>query len=464
MDTIILGLIQGNKDLSLPIATDENFINEMNKVKNEWLSLKNTIELTRNGGDQEDLLKESESYFATTNSAVASAEAFSKGKVQTLKFIQILLLGLNFVLLVLIWFISSNRISNPINQLIQIVNNLNVSESIPEKFMNRKDEIGGLSLGFQNVINNIKELVDNLIITADKLHDSSITLEMISQESSSSSMEIAKTIEEIAHGASEQAAEIQKGVDEIGLLRQLVVDDQKKVNKLRLAAEQINLLKDEGTAILSDLIEKTNENGKVAKEVQGTIIETHESAKNIVNASLMIKQISDQTNLLALNAAIEAARAGEYGRGFAVVAEEIRKLAEDSNRFTSEIENIIDVLSIKIDTAVKKTNEMDTIVKIQSESVASTENKFNGISESIDEIKRNIESIGQSTNEIANKNVNIADMVQSLSAIAQENAASTQEVSASVEEQTAAIDQIAEASNLLAELTNKLNISIKQFK
>lgn len=178
----------------------------------------------------------------------------------------------------------------------------------------------------------------------------------------------------------------------------------------------------------------------------------------------MIKQISNQTNLLALNAAIEAARAGEHGRGFAVVAEEIRKLAEDSNKFTSEIENIIHVLSSKIDTAVKKTGEMGDIVKIQSESVTSTENKFNGIAESIDEIKMHIESIGESTNEIANKNVNISDMVQNLSAISQENAASTQEVSASVEEQTAAMDQITEASHVLAELAEKLNVSMKKFK
>lgn len=65
--------------------------------------------------------------------AVSAAEAYSKGKVQALKIIQILILGLNFVLLALIWFISSNRISKPLNQLIHIINNLNVSENIPRR-------------------------------------------------------------------------------------------------------------------------------------------------------------------------------------------------------------------------------------------------------------------------------------------------------------------------------------------
>ncbi len=462
LDGIINGLIEGDTDLGLPRATDAAFINQMNKVKNEWQSLKESIEVAT--GNFDSLVTESENYFASTNAAVTAAEAFAAGKVVSLKYIQTILMIMNIALFVAIWFISSIRISNPLKRLIKIIEDLDVSEKIPEKFLNRKDEIGELSRAFGKVMNDIKALIEGIAVTSDRLTESSFILSGVSDETSNSFMEIAKAIEGIAGGASYQALETQKGVSEMESLGMLVDEDQNKVKELRLVAERVNELKNEGTAILDDLIKKTVQNGKAAKEVRTTIIETNESAKDIVSASLMIKEISDQTNLLALNAAIEAARAGDHGRGFAVVADEIRKLAENSNKFTSEIEKITNMLTVKTDEAVKKIEEMDMVVKIQSESVSSTEAKFSGISCAIDDIKKYINSISRSTDEIANKNIVIIDMIQSLSAIAEESAANTQEMSASVEEQTAAMDQIAEASKVLSQLAEKLNGGMKQFK
>jgi methyl-accepting chemotaxis protein len=400
---------------------------------------------------------------------VALEEEFFQGLVAMQR--ALLFASIAFVLIgILIAVLLGRSIARPITYLSEELNkiaqyDLTVEEDKQgEKIRKKEDEIGKIAKAVQTMRSNLKNLIHEINDDAVNVAASSEELTATSEQVSLASDEVAKTIEEIADGAMDQAKETTDGAQEMNILGEIITAEIELVKILSDSANEVNQLKEEGLVVLKDLEVKTNENNDASKEVQSIIIETNNNADKIESASDMIKGIAEQTNLLALNASIEAARAGEAGKGFAVVADEIRKLAEETNQFAGEISDTITSLSNMTEKGVETMNKAGKIVEEQKVSLDNTHNKFQGISEAVEQVKNVVIELNESTENMMGKKTEIINIIENLSAISEENAASTEEASASVEEQTASMAQISEASEELSKLAEEMQKSISKFK
>ncbi|RXM78651.1 methyl-accepting chemotaxis protein [Clostridium tetani] len=364
---------------------------------------------------------------------------------------------------------ASGSIAKPIALLtahIERVANYDLTfvEDETSNYLNRKDEIGKIGNAIVIMQNNFKALIKSVEEASNQVSSSSEEFTVTSHQSASSSEEIANTIEEIAKGAASQAQDAEQGVNSMEELGYLLEVEQAYLKELNVFADKVVELKNEGISTVGNLVQSSKDNREISNEISEVIVSSNESAKHIQKASEMIQSIAEQTNLLALNAAIESARAGEAGKGFAVVADEIRKLAEDSNKFTIEIKDIVTILTAKTGNAVLGMRKAEEIINSQNVLVMKTEEKFNGIADSIEKAKETIENLNVFSRKMENKKNEMLELVQKLSTIAEENAAATEEASTSVEEQVASVEEIATSSQHLAELAQNLNQLIMKFE
>jgi methyl-accepting chemotaxis protein len=198
------------------------------------------------------------------------------------------------------------------------------------------------------------------------------------------------------------------------------------------------------------LTSKVQDTAQTEAELAQNMEELSNEANEVKTILVVIGDIADQTNLLALNAAIEAARAGEHGRGFAVVADEVRKLAERTQKTLSEINATIIVVVQSIGDASTQMSANSNEIQELANIAQGVEDRINS---TVDIVNKAVVASEATVKDFENTGKNVEIIVSKVEYINELSSTNARNV-----------EEIAAAAEHLNTLTNELNTKLETFR
>ena len=269
------------------------------------------------------------------------------------------------------------------------------------------DEISQISRALQVMITAFKETVYNVRDVSTRTQKESERLSGVVQ--------VLKENSELEEGKISSVNEL---VADVGTRSNTV--EEATVNVTEDLVTTFNVL-DGFITKLGTVVASIEDGSQQQQELVEKVTSLTEQAKNIKDVLEIISDIADQTNLLALNAAIEAARAGEHGRGFAVVADEVRKLAERTQKSLSEISANVNLITQNVVEIAEDTDVTSRSMKNISESAQELITSSSETKDKLLETKNRSTEVMHQSVYIATKTKDLIDIMEEIIEISTKN-------------------------------------------
>lgn len=358
-------------------------------------------------------------------------------KEAEIKILTIIIFIILFLIVAIYTYLVSRKINSKIKEISSSIHAVSMNKDLSIQIHgDEQDEISILSRELNSLFSDLKDVIEDAKGSSSK--NSSI-----SQQLSEASIQVGDNIEKSVVIINEATEKTNVITDEIMVSIEASISNKTEMLKAN------EMLHDARTEVVT-MTSKVQASAESEEELSHNIEALSKDMDQVKDVLSVISDIADQTNLLALNAAIEAARAGEHGRGFAVVADEVRKLAERTQKTLTEINATINVIVQATNSASeqmsfnsKKMSELLEISNDVEDKINKTTDIVNNATQASDKTVQDFESAGTRISSISKR-------INEINTISTKNARN--------------IEEVASLSDNLNNMTNMLTEKLKQFR
>ena len=373
---------------------------------------------------------------AESGKAVPLLKKHSEAKVTLLKTVLISALIATLTIAVLAWVYAKRQVVGPLRRLASTIRDSEQNSDLSLRIALRsRDEIGETADNFNRMMDKFEGLLEKVAHSAARVDTEVAQLAKVANRTEGIVEEQQLQIDQVATAMTEMQASSQDVAHNTETAAE-TTDEAKQ------AATQGDKVVQRTISAVGELANST----RLSSELMSKLETDVEGIGTILD---VIRGIADQTNLLALNAAIEAARAGEQGRGFAVVADEVRTLAQRTQKSTQEIQNMIEQLQARASDASAAMMQGCQHAEETSSQAASA--------------GESLQRITNAVTGIAGMNQQIAAASHQQGAVAAELDRNLSQIKTGAEESAHSSQKTAAAGAQLAELAVELRAVVSQF-
>ena len=367
------------------------------------------------------------------------------------------------LIVIIIGFVLSTSIGTTIRKIMNGLEKASTGDLTVDIHTRRKDEFMILCDSTNQMIGNIRALLDKADTVSKAVGKSSESVGGNSGILLEETKSITSSIAEIEQGIVTQAQDAENCLTRMDDLSKKIGVVSDNAGKIANVADTTKQIVSNGLETIQELKDKAKATTKVTAEVISNIQDLEEASQSIAKIIGAINDIADETSLLSLNASIEAARAGYAGRGFAVVADSIRKLAEQSLNSVNEIKGIVGRIQKQTVDTVEVAKQAEVIVNSQEEALKNTIDVFKDIDKHVSGLADNLSEISNGIDDMDIAKRDTLSAIESISAVSEETASSVTAVNEAATKQLEAVKKLNNESEELINHSEDLVEAINKF-